>query len=249
MDTIIERTLREAPTAPWTVRHGSPTDHRQFLISAVMALAIVTAAFGRGFLPGAPPPARPHTPLVLVHASAFASWIVLFAFQSSLIATGRVHAHRRVGIISVALAALMLMLGFAVAVQAARTGYAPVPGIDPLEFLVTPLADLIVFAPLVGAAIYWRRTPDVHKRLMWLATTMLLFPAVTRLPGAQGKVPLVFGLFVAVLAFAPLYERFAIGRAHRVSVWGGLAVLASLPIRHALGATEAWRAFAAWLVK
>jgi len=41
-----------------------------------------------------------------------------------------------------------------------------------------------VFAILIGAGFYFRRRPDVHKRLMLLATISILSAALARLPFA-----------------------------------------------------------------
>ena len=46
--------------------------------------------------------------------------------------------------------------------------------------LLGPLLDMLVFAPLFAAAIYYRRKPELHKRLMIVATTSLLIAAVGR---------------------------------------------------------------------
>jgi hypothetical protein len=227
---------------------SSHTGHRQFLLGAALALALVAIGFGRGFLPGASPQPRSREPIVLAHATVFACWIVLFALQTLLIANGHRRLHRRLGILGAILAAIMLVLGLAVAIHAARTGFAPIPGIDALRFLVVPIGDVVVFAILVGAGIYCRDTPDVHKRLMWLATMDLLFAAITRLPGVPGRPLAIGGLFLGVLAFAPVYERVATGRSHRVSLWGSVAVLLSIPARDALASTDAWRSIAVWLV-
>ena len=48
--------------------------------------------------------------------------------------------------------------------------------------LLGPLLDMLVFAPLFAAAIYYRRKPELHKRLMIVATTSLLIAAVGRMP-------------------------------------------------------------------
>jgi hypothetical protein len=39
------------------------------------------------------------------------------------------------------------------------------------------------FAALTGAALAWRRTPDVHRRLMWSAAVTLQSRALTGAPG------------------------------------------------------------------
>ena len=249
METTVAVEFRSRPANSWPETDRSSSDHRFFVAAAAIALTIVVVGFGRGFLPGAPPHPRPPTPLVLVHASVFAAWIVLFAVQVSLVATGRVRIHRRLGVAGVLLAGVMLILGFAVAVHAARTGYAPVPGVSAVEFLIVPVGDLVVFAPLVGSAIYWRRKPDVHKRLMWLATANLTFAAIVRLPGVQGKQLAIFVAFLSLLLFAPIYERIVNGRMHRVSLWGSVAVFLSLPARHLVAETAAWHRLAAWLIR
>ena len=77
----------------------------------------------------------------------------------------------------------------------------------------------------------------------------LLFPAIVRLPGVRGNGLLIPVCFLATLAFAPVYERVVNGRVNRVSLWGGVAVFLSLPIRDVIGRTAAWRAFAMWLIQ
>jgi hypothetical protein len=249
MTTIVERELQARPANGGTETARASNEHRQFLLGAGLAVALVAIGFGRGFLPGASPQPRSRAPLVLVHAAVFTSWIVLFAVQTSLVASGRGRLHRRLGVAGAVLAAVMLVLGIAVAVRAARTGFAPIPGVDPLRFLVIPIGDIVVFASFVGAGVYWRRSPDVHKRLMWLATVNLLFAAITRLPGVPRHPVAIAGSFLGVLAFAPIYERIASGRFHRVSAWGSVATFLSIPARDAIAATGVWHTFALWLVR
>ena len=47
--------------------------------------------------------------------------------------------------------------------------------------LLGPLLDMLVFAPVFAAAVYYRRKPELHKRLMVVATTSLLIAAVGRM--------------------------------------------------------------------
>ena len=246
MTNVVEAELRERMSEAAPVRRTS--ERGEFLAGAAIALTLVAIGFGRGFLPGATPQPRSRAPIVLLHAAVFACWIVLFAIQASLIAAGRRRLHRQLGVLGGLLAAAMLVLGLAVSVHAARTGFAPIPGVDPLRFLIIPIGDVAVFATLVAAGLYCRHTPNVHKRLMWLATMDLLFAAITRLPGVPGRPVLIGGFFLFVLAFAPVYERVVVGRSHRVSLWGSVAVFLSIPARDAFAATSMWHSFAVWLV-
>jgi hypothetical protein len=53
---------------------------------------------------------------------------------------------------------------------------------------------------------------------------------------------------VFVLAMA-IYDGRRHGRVHPVTLWGGLALLLSFPIRVALGKTDLWLSFATWLIR
>ena len=101
--------------------------------------------------------------------------------QTALVAGGRRDIHRRLGVAGAVLAAAMVVVGTILAIWNAREGRAP-PGVPPLPFLIIPLFDMLVFAPLVAAAVWYRRRPETHKRLMLLATLSLLAAAVARLP-------------------------------------------------------------------
>jgi hypothetical protein len=43
--------------------------------------------------------------------------------------------------------------------------------------LLVPLGDIVSFSVRSGAAIWYRARPEVHKRLMVVATVVLLFAA------------------------------------------------------------------------
>src|SRR5207237_8489703 len=116
------------------------------------------------------------------HGLVFTSWLALFLRQTTPVAAHRTDIHRRLGILGGVIASLMILIGFSTAVIRASQGATPVPGVSPLSFLVVPLGDILVFSILVGAGFYYRRRPDVHKRLMLLATISILAAAIARLP-------------------------------------------------------------------
>jgi hypothetical protein len=57
------------------------------------------------------------------------------------------------------------------------------------------------------------------------------------------------GIMLVFLAAAPISDVLARRRLSRVSLWGGLAVLVSLPLRFAVAQTAAWHTLANWLVR
>src|SRR6266511_4836388 len=148
---------------------------------AVAILITVFAGFSRTFYLRSHLQTQPLIPLLILHGIVFSSWIVLFITQTSLIAARRTRTHMRLGIAGGVLASLMIIVGTITAIVRAK-GPSPIPDVNPLSFLTIPLGDMLVFAILVGAAFYFRRRVDAHKRLMLLATIALLPAAVARLP-------------------------------------------------------------------
>jgi hypothetical protein len=149
-----------------------------------------------------------------------------------------------------ALAVLMVVIGSATAIIRAKIVEVPPGAPSPLVFLTIPLGDMLVFAILVGAGFYFRRRVDVHKRLMLLATVAILPAATARLPFAfiQQVGPLAFfGLADLFVVVCLIYDLLTRGWPHRATVWGGLLVIASHPLRLLVGNTQAWLTFATWL--
>ncbi len=187
------------------------------------------------------------SPIAIGHATLFSSWIVLFLVQTLLVSTGHTRVHRRLGVGAAVLAAIMVVSAPLLAVGLARRGQPPG---DPLAFLLIVLVDLLAFAVFVGAGIYNRRRSETHRRLMLLATTSLLPPGISRWPIAVGNPGSVIMIALLVfLAAAPIHDLWARRRAHPVSLWGGLALLASVPLRLVVAESAVWHDIARWLVR
>jgi hypothetical protein len=190
----------------------------------------------------------PLPPLLHVHGLVFTSWIALLLVQTTLVAAHRTDIHRRLGILGGVIALTMVVVGTVTAIIRAKQGAAP-PGIPPLVFLAIPIFDMLVFPSLVAAGFYYRRRADVHKRLMLLATISILAAAVARLPfGILEAGPLAFfALTDLFIAACVLYDLISRGRVHRATVWGGLLIIASQPLRLMISGTSAWMSIATWL--
>jgi len=219
-----------------------------FYVGMAVALAL-TVLIGFGptfhFKPFMVPPDL--LPLTIVHGFAFTSWMAVLLAQTVLAARGRFDLHRRLGIVGACLAALMVMLGVMTAISAAARGVAP-GGADPLAFLAIPLADMVVFAVLVGAGIGFRGDGATHKRLMLLSTIAIIAAAVSRLPLPIPNTPLVFFGIVDVFILAGIvHDLRTRGRVHPAYLWGGGLIVALQPLRLVISGTETWLAIARWL--
>lgn len=191
----------------------------------------------------------PWTFVVHAHAALFTTWVALFIVQTALVASRRVAVHRRLGIAGALLAAAMVVAGLLIAIAASARGSSPA-GADPLEFLVVPLFDLVLFSGFLIAALVMRRQKEAHKRLMLLAYVSIITAATARLPGVLTLGPPVFfGLALLFVVAGAVYDFFSRGHVHKVYWIGGAIILISVPLRLAISGTPMWRSFAAWLTR
>lgn len=231
-----------------TVKHDS---RLSYVGIAALAIVVVFIGFSRTYylksIFGRPPLSL----LAHMHGALFTSWLLLFASQSLLVVGSRTDLHRRLGVVGGLLVALMIPVGMAMGIVSARRDSLLSPGSPrPLEALVIPFFDIVVFAILVGCAFLYWRTPQNHKRLMVLATVSLLPAAFARFPfhfvGEYGPLAF-FGLADLIAAVCVVYDTVIFRRLHPAYAWGGLLIVASHPARFVIAHTGLWIVFARWL--
>ena len=243
---------------------STPTIHRRisdrplYLLAAVLVPLIVLAGFARTYYLKSffPTPALPNL-IVHLHAIIMTAWVVLFIVQVTLVAKRQTKLHQRLGIFGAVLAALVFVVGILTGLYAAarfvdNPSLVPAGGPPPLLFLIIPLGDMVIFAILISAALYYRKRLDIHKRLMLLAAINLLTPAIARIPLAfiEAGGPLAFfGLTDLVLIGFVAFDTVRHKRLHPAFLWGGLFLILMQPLRIILAPTNAWISFAAALVR
>ncbi len=190
--------------------------------------------------------------LVRVHGLVMLTWIALFFVQTVLVARHRVDLHMRLGIFGAALALLVVVLGaFTIAVAVHLGGHHMPPGALPAVFLANGWVELAIFAALTGTGLALRRRrPDAHKRLMLLATSLLLDAALSRFIGVYTHWTLDSGtardwLMLTCIVVDVVRTR----RLHPAFVIGGLAVLSTEYIAGWLAGTTAWSEFATRIIR
>jgi hypothetical protein len=224
---------------------------RKYYISfAVVAALTVFIGFSRTYFLKGYFDAPSLSPLVHFHGLIFTSWILLFITQTSLVAAGRTDIHRKLGVAGGVLAGLMIIIGTLTAINSAKLGHVPAPGIPPLIFLSIPLFDIVQFAILIGTALYLRRKLEHHRRLMLVATISILPAAFARfpIPALYPYQPhMAFLMTDVVLLCAIAYDFIKHRRLHPAFVWAGLLVIVSYPLRLMIAGTGAWMTFAKWI--
>jgi len=185
--------------------------------------------------------ANPPRPVLLwMHGAAFSAWMLFFIAQSSLVRVHKVSRHRFLGWFGVGLAAAMVLLGCVINVVMTRFHAVRLHEADVESFMSIPFGDMIVFGGCVGLAIYWRKRPDFHRRLMFLATCQLMdagFGRFTFLFNHNLFYPLLDLLIVLGMARDLVVD----GRVHKVYLYALPAMIAVQSV-----AMYLWRVNPAW---
>jgi hypothetical protein len=242
-------TAVQSPTVR-VVRRPKPIWDRVFFSSmTLLILACILNGFARTyFLAGmvtAPLPNR----LIHVHGAAFTLWIVLLIVQNSLISTGNVRIHRKLGLAGFGLAVAMVVLGTFAAADALRRGSGPL-GLDAKTFFVIPISDMVLFTIYVFCAYRAKSRPEAHKRLILIATIALVDAAVGRWPIAifQQHPPLQDIVPFAFLLMIIAYDIFTLRRVSRTTIWASALLVIVHLGRVPFGFTPVWHSFATWVI-
>jgi hypothetical protein len=227
------------------------TSHRsRFPLTFGLAmLAILLAGFGPSFF-FRPLTDRPHLPAYLVvHAVAGTAWFVLFLAQVTLAAQRQLQWHRQLGMLGIALAVVFVTTGVQSTLAfthklVERGDFVATNGSGEAFVywaIATSYGGLLMFTTLLATALLYRRRPEVHGRLMLLATSGLMGPAVARMIGWVHALP--SPLMIATLLFLAaiiVHDVRTRGRPHMATVIGGLYA-------YGLVATLVFSGFGRWV--
>jgi uncharacterized membrane protein YozB (DUF420 family) len=175
-------------------------------------------------------------PLILhLHALLFTAWMVLLSAQVWLVRGGRRALHRRLGMGTAALIAPMVLTGFLAEAYSQRYYIAHPP--DSQAFFIIPIFYVIAFGTLATLAVVKRREAAAHKRLVYLATTVIVGAAWTRLIGGpvagvvgDGFLGMIVNTFTSsnlLLAALAAFDWRTRGRLHPVTLAVVPAIVAS----------------------
>ena len=175
-----------------------------------------------------------------VHGAVYMGWLALLISQAVLAARGRIAMHRRVGSFGIAYAVFVLILGLVV------TFVATVLHIQAGEwtmerggsFLPIPLGDMVLFGGFFGAAVANRRRPEIHKRLVLLASVALMFAGVGRL-WFTDTLPLTLAMWYLPVVLAMGYDLLTMRRIHPVYLIG-VAIMTVALLRIPFGQSDLW---------
>ena len=222
---------RSSSTRRSGLRAGSP-----FYLAMAVAISL-TAFTGFAFtyfgpvFRGAYPPV---SPMVHLHGWSFFIWYLLLPLQALLITAGRRRIHMMLGGASVVLAIIMVFTGILVAAVRIGQGLSTT---DPneltefwSEFGQLIMFNMLPFAVFYAAAIVHRRSADIHKRLIIMASASVLPAAIFRIIVGFGGfhwlatpawvMPAAFLLPVLFFVAGMIRDQITRGSVHRIYLIG-----------------------------
>jgi hypothetical protein len=182
-----------------------------------------------------------------VHAAIMLAWLGAFALQAWLGATGQTALHRRVGPYAVALGCLACASMVFVELRT-NIAHPQLRTPSDLDWKLPGPFVFVTFGAFLAWAVYERRRPQWHKRLMTFAVFLSLDAAIQRfiwIPMDFGFWPFAATLNIFLLAPMIGYDlRTLNGRLHPVTVRGTVVLFLSESVLFALWGTAAWHSFA-----
>lgn len=203
-------------------------------------------------------------PLILhFHAATMTLWLLLLLAQSLLMYTKRAATHKKLGLASLILAPLMMISMLGVEMMNVRIGlgstaaFVAQPDAQFMRNISTALlihSVTYLFFPVffLWAMLTRNKDPQAHKRLMILATVVLMIPALGRLLSVTQVLP-DFGLhlvdarhFYMLLLLVPaiVYDIVQQGRPHLSYMIGVELLSIWIVIAHFLWDSAWWAEFA-----
>jgi hypothetical protein len=197
----------------------------------------------------------PSPPLVVhLHAAVMAAWTALLAVQASLSLGGRMDLHRKAGLAALALipAVLVVLTAVTIVRQHDAAGTERAMAVNNILFL--QIRSILLFPVFSIWAIAVRQSdPQTHKRMILLATLMLVDAAIARmgwLPFNNFPVSyLAIHLYLLLLMVPALvYDQVRLGRIHRAWRWGLLLFLPWVVATEFVWDSDWWMKFGPALV-
>jgi hypothetical protein len=163
---------------------NSLLDRYFYFAMSLVSAAVVASGFGPTLSEKLLHPAVAPPRILWFHGAIFSSWIVFLILQSALVRTRNVKWHRLIGWAGAGIAAVMIPLGFATGIAMIHFEMYQLHQSGRYSFLAVPFFDITVFAVCIALAIWWRKNPELHRRLIFIGTCAILVAAFARIDHA-----------------------------------------------------------------
>ena len=223
-----------------------------FIVIAIVGLFAVLIGFAKTFIIPTVQGSFKAPLIVHIHGAFAFAWILLFLIQTTLIHYRKYRTHQFLGILGVFIAAgvmvTMIPVGKFVVERDRNQGL----GEFSYSSLLGVITSGLLFFILVLCGILKRNDSATHKRLMLLATIVVLWPAWFRFRHYFPTVPRPDIWFALVLAdslilIAWIWDKLRNGKIHPVLLYVGLFIILEQSFEVIAFDSPVWRDIAKWL--
>lgn len=236
--------------APWH-RH----DRNFFLAYVIFAWLAILIGFAPDVIARFTGNADYVAPWVLiVHVWSFCAWVTLLTLQVGLVRFGKTPWHMRLGLVLSLLVPVMVVSALSAEVYARWIHFAS--GQTDVETVVFPMTNVLIFTATACGAFLLRRNSPAHKRMILLATSIILSAATFRVmrnvtnvlvgeAAAPGYISEWVGTYfwagpVLLVALAALYDKLTRGKVHGVLAIGLPAYVLAYLAASSLAQADWW---------
>lgn len=220
-----------------------------FLIMGLVGLFAVLVGFAKTFI--LPVTAgnfkAPFT--IYLHGALAFGWVVLFVAQALLIHNKKYGIHKALGIVGLFIAFGVSLTTFPAGLYQVQRELKEGLGDTAISGIVGVLTSTIMFLCLVIAGIVNRNNSEWHKRLMLLATIVVLWPAWFRFRHYFPSVPRPDIWFAVVLADSLIVaswitDKIANNKVHPALTYVGSFIILEHAFEIVMFDSTSWRSFA-----
>ena len=177
----------------------------------------------------------PKSGILISHAIVMFLWYILLVFQSYLIKSNNLSLHKNLGKLSAILALSVVITG-ALTVANAYPREPQGVALVTYNFLV-----LSLFSIFYSIAVYKRKVPIVHKRLMLFTSLAVLHPALFRVNRVFDlNFPLDLLLLLILIVMIVIYDVRTIKKVHLSTLLGAISIIMVFVITITLVNSDGW---------
>lgn len=220
-----------------------------FTAMALLGIMVILAGFLKTFIIPVTAGTKTWPVAIYVHGSLVFGWVLIFLVQSLLIQHKKYKTHMFIGrwatLIAVGAAFSIIPAALYQCERELNEG----AGQTAISSIVGSLASATMFLAFVTLGIVYRKKAPIHKRLILLATILLIWPAWFRwrhyFPSVE-RPDIWFAVVLAdsLILVAFIWDWLKNKRIHPALLYGGLFILAENVMEILLFDSSGWRVIA-----
>jgi hypothetical protein len=220
-----------------------------FLVIGLVGVFAVLTGFAKTFILPVSAGNFKAPPVIYIHGAFAFGWIILFVTQTFLIHFNNYRIHMTLGIVGIFIALGVALTMIPAGLYAVEKELKQGLGDTAISGIVGTCISALMFFSIVLAGIIYRNKPETHKRLMLLATILVLWPAWFRFRHYFPSIPRPDIWFAVVLAdslivISWIRDKLVNGRIHPVLGYIGTIIMAEHIFEVIMFDSNSWRVVA-----